>query len=146
MAQEVSSLWTSLLFWYFQITCVCLPSVLGLCQIFTWLLIKPQVCSNKVRILKSKSLFLTFSIPKLTTSTFSLPSQVAPRPPSSRQPALDQREQIHFFPEYSPVRTPWILAPGCRGPSFGASPFTKQRKERLSDSRGFFKQPLFIQT
>lgn len=97
------------------------PTVLGFCQILTRFITTSR--QQESSFLRRQSLFLTFSIPKLSGPTFPFTFQ------QPRQPALDQREQIHFFPEYSPVRTPRILAPDCRGPSSGASPLTMQRKD-----------------
>ena len=61
------------------------------------------------------------------------------------QPALDQREQIHLFPEYSPLRTPGTLAPDSRCPSFGPHPSQGTERTPLRQEV-FFTQSVFIRT
>lgn len=59
------------------------------------------------------------------------------------QPALDRREQIHLFPEYSPLRTPGTLAPDGQCPSFGPRP-SQCTERKVLGRKVLFKQSVFI--
>lgn len=115
--------------------------MLGFCQILTWFITRSR--QQESSFLRRQSLFLMcLIIPRLSSPTFSFTFQQHPWQPDP----LDQREHIHFSPEYSPVRAPWILVPDCRGPSSGASPLTMQRKDiPPTEAKMPLKQHGFIQ-